>query len=286
MKRKIWLFLIVFIVLAFTSCSNTSSTPSSAKLPTPEPTETPSAAPTLAPAIGTEVSSDPIARQIELPEDFHPQWKPEYEVDPFYTEYAADFDNVSYSIRMGEIEMAMIIRAGKDSRVLYYGVCAEPFEGVIEDGLFICSEIGGVNTDQALLPRDHLFFIDAKTGGAEDLGDALHYCVQTDSCLVGAAVVKTAENGENISIRRFDIISHETCELCSFGSEEPNLLFYGKWFSGEDVYFTFLRDLDSTDFGIYRLNYRTGECIKVASHGLPYALDEDGILLYGDYSGN
>lgn len=285
MNKMIISMILFFSALLILSSCGADREPYIAKLPTPEPTAVPTAAPTPVPtaeptAAGT---ANARARQTEPPEGFVPERMPEYLEDGYYSRYSCAIGGYTFVIRMGADAMELIrIKPGK-SESSFVGLALEPFQGVVEDGFFVCSWDFPLDSADPLLPLDHLFFVDAETFVPEDLGEALHYCVQTDKYLVGMTEEPTSESGKaNYTLWRFDLKSHERRELCSFCAEE-GMGFYGKRFGGNAVYFTFLKGYVSTDFGIYRLDIESGETEKLADHGLPYGVDEDGVLLFVDY---
>ncbi len=290
MKKRVQtaiILLLVPLLLFLVSCGQ-SPGPEIAKLPTPEPTSVPTDAPTAAPTLPCETLSatenaNEIARQIELPDGFIPERKPEYLESGYYTRYSCSIGEYTFVVRMGTYEMELLRIKDMESESIFSGLSIEPFQGVTETGIYVCSWEYAGGSGTPLLPADHLFFIDADTCEAEDLGEAINYCVQTNRYLIGQTEESTSEDGRmNYTLWRFDLETHERVELCSFGGEE-NSGFYGKWFGGDRIFFTFLSGYVSTDFGIYMLNVETGELEKLADHGLPYALDENGVLLYVDF---
>ena len=288
MKKAVILLLSLAVSLTF-ACGKPTG-PHIAKLPTPEPTAivteapTPTPAPTLA-ATAEPTQSAGLARLTEITEEHLTSRNgPEYEAKCRF-----EFGGETYILMPDEHYgfLAKETEPYSSYEVIYTGVAAEPVAGITDDGFFICSDDFTPNTRNCLPEIGRMYFVDGHTLEATDVGDALHDCVQEGNYIIGAKYFRDDHGSESLELWQVDTSDNSRTLLGQYGTGSyVNCFFYGISPGDGNVYFTVLADLSSTDIGIYKLDPASGECIKVASHGLPYALDADGILLYGDYSGN
>ncbi|MCR5808441.1 MAG: hypothetical protein K6G56_02650 [Clostridiales bacterium] len=300
MKRITALLLIAAFTIAFCACNKPVEPPEpspepseaspSEQVSTPEPTETlliteaPTPEPTALPTPGDP--NYPNSARIMLPESFTTEIDVASDTDERYFYRYGDYifwccgsESECVQIRKGkELEYCGSILQGQDS---YY------FEGKTENGFYVVR--GSFFDGDSDLPLDSLLFYNVETGETSKVGEALYSCEQCGNYIVGARYLGPEDDDEDVRwvmwIYRHEMKTEERIELYRFDIHNDDKVdrLYIKYFGGDCVYYTMLRGGSSTRFGIFRLNIETGECEKVADHGLPYAVDENGILYYGDF---
>lgn len=273
MKNKL-IFFTALCLLLFCACAG--------KEPVlPHETE---AAQTGVPS-GTEpnASSVPEPIKIGLPEGFAPREHDHAD--------SAVFGEAKVTLNITD-PMALVKKEGGEAVCLAFGnILNEPFAGVTQKGVYICTGPELFGREGELEPADSLFFCEVGTGEITRLGRAVNFGTLCGDCIVGVRYARDAEdvNAETVTIIRHDLKDGSQTELLELRIGDVYSggdTFYAKSFDGKYVYYTFLRGLDTTDFGIYRLDPMTGETQKVTESGLPFGLNEKGALLYGDYTHN
>ncbi|MBR6109129.1 MAG: hypothetical protein IKQ36_05280 [Clostridia bacterium] len=269
MKRLSFSIIVLLIIAAVFGCNKSGEIPSNVVKPSSQADLT-SEVPAKRP--------EPV--KTELPDDFYPRER----------DYAdrAEFGNVSYTL---EITDPMTLQRSKDGdteTVAFGSMLNEPFPGKTEKGFYVCTGKALSGRKSELEPSDSLFFFDAETERFTVLGKALNLGVLADGCIVGVRYEPDPENAnaETIAVIRHDLKDDSQTELMRIRVEDIRKegdYFYAKWFGGDELYFTLLYGMRSTDYGVHLLNVRTGECKKITESGLPLGLAEDGALLYGDF---
>lgn len=273
--KKLLILLTAVCLLLLCACEGTDSeTHGSGEKPAGAPTEAASAEASQSAA----VLPDPV--KVELPEGFAPREHDHAD--------SAVFGETSILLNITD-PMNLVRREGGETESIAYGnILNEPFAGVAENGIYFCTGPELLGLDGELQPADSMFFYNVETGETTCIGKAINYGTLCGKYLVGARYQQDPDNksAEKVTLIRHDLDDGSQSELLEIrlnDIHESGDTFYAKSFDGRYVYYTILKGLETTDFGIYRLDPLTAETQKVTDNGLPYGLDENGALLYGDY---
>lgn len=250
-------------------------------------------APTQNPSPTTEPTPDPEfpnTREVELlPWDYSIMQG----VEPGTDSFKCTIEGTTYTLTMGENEMELYSQPEQGNReLLLTGMAYENYEGILEDGFFLSSVDFGSDTEYSL-PKNRLMFYRVSDGKLDDFGEALYHCIMTEDALIGACYERNdpTDNTDWSGIvklikMKLSDKSRTVLQTYEVGSADPHLYcFYPVLLEDGEIYFTFVKAAsETTDFGIFKLDPNTGECVKAASHGVPISIDENGNLLYGDYA--